>query len=107
MQKGGSMLAFLDWNTTFIVQTDASSAGAGAVPLEPRGHEEKVLAFGSHRVSKTDSRQGPMERECMAVLWAIKHFRQYARGICFTMLKDCSALAWVFRSRNLWPKLHR
>ena len=43
----------------------------------------------------------------MAVLWAIKHFRQYVAGGRFTLVTDCSALTWLFRSRNLDPKLHR
>ena len=100
-----SVLALPDWNNTFVVQTEANSAGVGAVLLQPVGHEERVLAFASHRFSKTDSRRGPAERECMAVLWAIKHIRQYAAGRCFTLATDCSALTRLFFSRNLDPKL--
>ena len=66
-KKEGPMLAFLDWRNTFLVQTDASSAGAGAGPLQPEEHERQVLTFASHRVSKVDSSQGPTERECMDV----------------------------------------
>ena len=102
-----TVLAFPDWNSTFIVQTDASSAGAGAVPLQPVGCEERVLAFASHSFSKTNSRRGPTERECMAVLWAFKHFIQYVEGRRFTLVTNCSALTWLFRSRNLEPKPHR
>ena len=83
------MLAFRDRNHTFIVQTDTSFAGASAGPLQPEGHEEKVPTFASHRVSKTDSRQGPTEREGIVVLWAIKHFRQCAASRRFTLAKDC------------------
>ena len=89
------------------MQTNANSAGAGAVLLQPVGREERVLAFASYRFSKTDSRRGPTEREYMAVLWAIKHFRQYVAGRRFTLVICCSALMWLFRSRNLDPKLHR
>ena len=48
-----AVLAFPDWNNTFVVQTDASSVGAGAVLLQPVGHEEPVLAFASQRFLKT------------------------------------------------------
>ena len=75
--------------------------------LQPVGRGEQTLAFASDHFSKTDSRRGPTERECMAVLWAIKHFRQYVAGRRFTLVTDCSALTWLFRSRNLDPKLHR
>ena len=50
------MLALLDWNNTFIVQTDASCMVAGAEPLQPEGDEEQLLTFASHRVLETESR---------------------------------------------------
>ena len=43
----------------------------------------------------------------MAVLWPIKHFRQNVAGRRFALVTGCSALTWLFRSRNLDPKLHR
>ena len=43
----------------------------------------------------------------MAVLWAVAHFRPYLAGRRFTLVTDCSALTWLFRSRELSPKLHR
>ena len=101
------MLASLDGNNTFLVQTDASFAGAGAVPLPPKGHEEKVLTFATHRVSKTDAyQQRPREREYRAVLWAIKDFRQYTTGRRFSLGINYPALTWLFHSRSLYPKLH-
>ena len=91
-----AVLAFSDWNNTFIAQTDASSAGAEAVLMQPVGHAERVLAFASHQVSKIDFCRGPTERECMAILWAIKYFRQYVAGRGFTLVTNCSALTWLF-----------
>ena len=43
----------------------------------------------------------------MAVLWTIKHFRPNVAGRRFAFVTDCSALTWLFRSRNLDPKLHK
>ena len=43
----------------------------------------------------------------MAILWAIKHFRQYVTGRLFILVTNCSGLTWLFRSRDLDPKLHR
>ncbi|CAN0142343.1 unnamed protein product, partial [Ascophyllum nodosum] len=102
-----AVFAFSDWNNTFIVQTDARYAGAEAVLMQPVGHEERVLAFASHRVSAIDFRRGPTGRECMAILWVIKHFRQYMAGRGFTLVTNYLALTWVFRSRNLDSNLHR
>ena len=102
-----AVLAFSDWNDTFMVQTDVRSAGAGAVLMQPVGYEERVLAFASHRVSKIDFRRGSTERDCMTILSAIRHFRQYVAGRRFTLVTDCLALTLLFRSRNLDPNLHR
>ena len=61
------MPVLLDENKTYTVQTDTSSAGATVEPLQPEGHKEQVPTFASHRISKTDSRQRPTERERMAI----------------------------------------
>ena len=66
-----------------------------------------MIAYASHRFSRTDSRSGPTERECMAVLWGVGHYRQLLAGRRFNLITDCSAPTWLFRSRNLSPKLHR
>ena len=102
-----TVLAFPDWNQPFTLHTDASSIGAGAVLTQNHGSKEVVIAYASHRFSRTDSRRGPTERECMAVLWGVGHFRQFLAGRRFNLITDCSALTWLFRSRNLSPELHR
>ena len=101
------VLAFPDWGYTFTLHTDASSTGAEAALTQRKQNKEFVIAFASHRFSKQDARRGPTERECMAILWATKHFRQYLAGRRFILITDCSALTWLFRSRELSPKLHR
>ena len=101
------VLAFPNWGYTFTLHTDASSTGAGAALTQRKQNKEFVIAFASHKFSKQDARRGPIERECMAILWATKHFRQYLPGRRFILITDCSALTWLFRSRELSPKLHR
>eukprot|EP00752_Nemacystus_decipiens_P017631 g15802.t1 len=101
------VLAFPDMNSTFELHTDASSVGAGATLMQAVGDVPRVISFASHRWSRTDSRRGPTERECMAILWAVDHFKPYLAGRPFKLVTDCSALTWLFRSRELCPKLHR
>ena len=102
-----TVLAFPDSNQPFTLHTDASSIGAGAVLTQYHGSKEVVIAYASHRFSRTDSRRGPTERECMAVLWGVGHYRQFLAGRRFNLITDCSALTWLFHSRNLSPKLNR
>ena len=72
-----TVLAFPDWNQPFTLHTDASPIGAGALLMQNHGSKEVVIAYASHRFSRTDSRRGPTERECMAVLWGVGHYPQF------------------------------
>ena len=81
--------------------------GAGAILTQEQSGESRVIAFASHRWSRTDARRGPTERELMAALFGIDHFRIYLAGRQFTLVTDCAALLWLFRSRGLNSKLFR
>lgn len=102
-----TVLAFPDLENTFELHTDASTVGVGAVLMQTIDEKPRVISFASHRFSRTDSRRGPTERECMGVLWGVDHFKPYLSGRSFKLITDCSALTWLFRSRELCPKLHR
>ena len=102
-----TVLAFPDLNKPFELHTDASATGAGATLMQDVGGTPRVIAFASHRWSRTDARRGPTERECMAILWGVDHFRTYLAGRPFDLVTDCGALTWLFKSRELCPKLHR
>ncbi|CAB1097320.1 unnamed protein product [Ectocarpus sp. CCAP 1310/34] len=61
---------------------------------------------GGVRKPQTDARRGTA-RECRGVLRAVDHFRPYLAGRRFKLVTDCSALTWLFQSRELCPKLDR
>ena len=62
------ILAFPIWEMPFVLHTDASAAGAGAALTQENERTERPLAFAGLKWAATDSRRGPTERECMAVL---------------------------------------
>ena len=49
-------------------------------------------------MSSADRNYSTTEKECLALLWAIKKFRPYVEGYKFTTITDHSALKWL---RNL------
>ncbi|CAB1100578.1 unnamed protein product [Ectocarpus sp. CCAP 1310/34] len=102
-----TVLAFPDLERPFELHTDASTLGVGASLTQTIDGATRAVAFASHRFWQTDARRGPTEREGMGVLWAVDHFRPCLACRRFKLVTDCSALTWLFRSRELCPKLHR
>ena len=67
------VLTVLDFSKPFVVETDASSKGIGAVLLQ----EERAVAFLSQRLSDKAQNKSVYERELMVVVMAIQKWRHY------------------------------
>ncbi|CAD6221826.1 GSCOCG00011651001-RA-CDS, partial [Cotesia congregata] len=90
------VLSCPDFSKTFVLQTDASATGLGAVlTQEHEGGREKVVAYASRIMNKAERNYSATERECLAVLWACEHFRRYLEGYRFKVITDHSSLRWL------------
>lgn len=93
-----------DFSKPFIIQTDASDIGIGAVLVQEYESGEKVIAYMSQKLTSTQRKYDVAERECLAVLTALDKFRPYIEGIHFTVITDNSSLLWL---RNLKDPMGR
>ncbi len=75
------VLLFPDYTKSFILDTDASDTGLGAMisQLDKNGHKH-VLAYGSRLLSKTERKYCVTWGELLAVVTFVKHFRLYLLG---------------------------
>uniref|UniRef100_A0ABD2WYB9 RNA-directed DNA polymerase n=1 Tax=Trichogramma kaykai TaxID=54128 RepID=A0ABD2WYB9_9HYME len=94
-------------NDVFVVQTDASSTGLGAVLTQRINNEEKVLEFASRTMSPAERNYSVTERECLAVIWAIRKFRPYIEGYKFKVITDHQSLKWLQKLQNPIGRLAR
>ena len=75
----------------FVVLTDAIAVGIGAI-LEQDGH---VLAYASRSLKSAERNHSVIQRECLAVVYALKQFRHYLLGHHFKVYTDHAPLQWL------------
>ena len=102
------ILAYPDFNRPFILDTDASDIGIGAV-LSQRDEEgrERVVAYASRTLSKAERKYCVTRRELLAVVAFTQHFRPYLLGREFLLRTDPGSLTWLQSFKNLERQLLR
>ena len=87
------VLVYPDFNVGFVLETDASYQGLGAVLSQKL--EDKLLhpvSFSSRSLSPSEKNCAVTELETLAVVWAIKHYRAYLYGHDIQVVTDHSAV---------------
>lgn len=75
----------------FILQTDASAVGLGAV-FEQQG---RVIAYASRSLTSSERNYSVIQRECLAIIFALKQFRHYLLGHPSLLNTDHAPLQWL------------
>ena len=96
MMTTAPILSYPNFNKPFILSTDASTNGLGAVlsQKDEKGKEHPIW-FASRTLSPAEKNYNITEQEALAVVWAIKYFRRYLHGSRFLVETDHSALQWL------------
>ncbi len=102
------VLTFPNYGLPFIICTDASGFGIGAVLMQQQeGHHPQVIAYASRVLSAAESKYSVTHLEALAVIWALKHFRDIIFGFNITVYTDHSAVTSLFHTKNLTGRLAR
>ena len=92
------ILCYPDYLKLFILRTDASMLGLGAVLCQKQASGDvRVVAYGSRALRKAEINYSTHKIEFLALYWAVtKQFHHYLYGApCFAITTDHNPLTYV------------
>ena len=97
------MLALPDLSKFFVIETDASDKGIGAV-LQQNGHH---VAYVSKALGPKNQTLSTYEKEFLAILLVVDHWRAYLQHSEFTIKTDQRSLVHLDDQRLTTPWQHK
>ena len=92
----------------FILRSDASDIGIGAVLLQEFEGEGKLpIAYASKKLLPRERNYSVIEKECLAIIWAIEKFRKYLFVEEFILECDHKPLSFMQTAKALNPRIMR
>ena len=89
------VMAYPDFSKPFIIKSDASIGAIGYVLTQKIDGKEKVITYGSKKLSATQKRWSTYDREFFALLCGIRANAHYLRHAAFIAVTDHRPLlAW-------------
>uniref|UniRef100_A0A674P0I3 Gypsy retrotransposon integrase-like protein 1 n=1 Tax=Takifugu rubripes TaxID=31033 RepID=A0A674P0I3_TAKRU len=103
---GAPVLSYPDPQLPFIVDTDASNVGLGAV-LSQEGENEQVIAYYSRSLNRPERNYCVTRRELLAVVLGLRHFRPYLYGRRLLLRTNHASLTWLLNFKEPGGQLAR
>lgn len=104
---GEPVLKYPDFTKPFVLTTDASGyAIAGILSQGPIG-KDQPCAYVSRLLNVTEQKYSTYEKEALAILYSVSHFRPYLYGRKFTIVTDHLPLVWMRTAKDPTSRLAR
>ncbi|GBN84493.1 Transposon Ty3-G Gag-Pol polyprotein [Araneus ventricosus] len=94
------ILTYSRTDKDFILDTDASNEGIGAVLSQNMGNEEHVVAYFSKSLGKPERNYCVTRKELLAIVKSIEHFHHYLYGQKFLLRTDHASLRWLLNFKE-------
>jgi transposase InsO family protein len=102
------VLRLPDFNEPFVLSCDASATALGAVLSQRHGDAELPVAYASRTLNKAERNYSATDRELLALVWSLKHFRTYLSNVTeFTAFTDHQPLKGLLQTKEPEGRLAR
>ena len=97
------ILAYPDYSLPFILHTDSSTDGLGAVLYQKQEEGTRVIAYASRALTASEANYAPHKLEFLALKWAVTDkFKEYLyRGNWFEVYTDNNPLTYILSTAKL------
>ncbi len=95
------VLAFQDYSASFVLYTDASTTGFGAVLMQPDDSgKNRDIAYASRTLNPAETNNSVTHLKGLAVVWALKLYHDVILGYKITVFTDHAAISELFRGKG-------
>ena len=107
--QSAPVLVFLDFDKPFLLETDASKEGLGAVLSQKQDDGlYHPIAFGSCSLTPSEKNYHSSKLEFLALKWSVtEHFKEYHAYALFVVRTNNNPLTYVLTTPNLNATEHR
>lgn len=106
--SSSDVLAFPNFNIPFHLTTDASNYAIGAVLSQNAQGKDRPIAYISRALNKTEENYATIEKEMLAIVWALDNLRSYLYGATTLRVNaDHQPFTFALGNGNFNAKLKR
>lgn len=100
------VLMLYDPSLPLLLAVDASKTGLGAVLSHRLNNgQERPIAYASRTLSATEQRYPQIDKEALAIVWAVQKFFNYLYARHFTLITDHKPLTQILHPEKSLPVL--
>jgi hypothetical protein len=96
-----------DWSLPFKIMCDASDYAIGAVLGQTKHKKHHAITYASKTLTRAQLNYATIEKELLAVIFAINKFRSYLVGAKVIVYTNHAALKYLLTKKDAKPRLIR
>lgn len=88
-----------------ILTTDASPVGVAAILSHSVNNQERPIAYVSRSLTESEMNYSQLDREALAIIFAVSRFYNYLYGRHFYLVTDNEPLSRIFSENRALPQM--